>query len=92
MKYSLTDSYYRLLAENISYHILVFWNQDQSTWMTEDGLEIYDIYQIVPVWAMNLARLHFGRGKENYFCFTPNSWTIVEMFWPDEEEEENWYT
>lgn len=92
MKFSLPNEYYKLLADHVSHHVIVWYDIDRGCWMTEDGFEIYDISQIVPLWAMNLARLHFGVGKDNYFCFTPNSWTLIEMYWPDEEREENWYS
>lgn len=89
MKYSLPTEYYRLVAEHISYHVLLFWDPDREVFIDEDGFEIENIHEYVPQWALNLAML--TRGHENYFCFTPNSWTLIEIFWPDEEEAENWY-
>lgn len=92
MKYSLPKNYYRLLAEHISHHEIIFWDEDRQVFVDEGGFEIYNIHECVPAWAMTLAMLNRGPGTDNYFCFTPNSWTMIEIFWPDEEREENWYT
>lgn len=91
MKYSLPNSYYKMIAEHIVHHELLFWNEDRQCFMDEGGCEI-DISDYLPPWALYLAKLHRGLGTENYFAFTPNSWTLIEIFWPDEEREENWYT
>lgn len=77
------------MAEHCSYHVLIFWDDGLEQFIDEDGFEIPNIYEYIPQWALDLAYL--TRGRENYFCFTPNSWTIIEIFWPDEEREENWY-
>lgn len=91
MKYSLPTSYYRMMAEYIVHHELIFWNEDKQCFMDEIGCEI-DILDYLPPWALYLAKLHRGPDKDNYFAFTPNAWTLIEIFWPDEEREENWYT
>lgn len=90
MKYSLPSSYYREIAENISHHVVIFWDEGREQFLDEDGFEIHNIHEYVPQWALDLAYLQKNT-PEKYFCFTPNSWTLVEIFWPDEDENENWY-
>lgn len=91
MKYSLPTDYYRLLASELESHQLYFWDPDREVWMDEDGFEV-DICRVVPPWALTLALEHFGPGKENYFAFTPDAKTLVELYFPDEEVAENWYS
>lgn len=83
MKYSLPSQYFRELADTISHHMLIFWDDERECFMDEDGFQIVNIYEYVPQWALDLAYLQ--RYDEHYFCFTPNSWTLIEIFWPDEE-------
>lgn len=89
MKYSLPTEYYRLIADHIRYHILLFWDPNLEQFVDEDGFAIHNIYEYVPHWALELAKIH--RDLHAYFCFQPNFETLVEIFWPDEEEFENWY-
>lgn len=85
--------YYELMNDNIVHHEMIFWDPNSRFFIDEDGLEIPDeiIHERIPLWAMRLAKMNFGPGKDNYFCYTPNSWTVIEIFWPDEEVAENWY-
>lgn len=91
MKEYFNSRYYELAAEFIVHHELYFWDPSLNGFVDEDGFEIENIFEVVPMWAMQIAELHAGPGTDNYFAFNPNSWTLIELFWPDEEEIENWY-
>lgn len=69
--------------------IKLFWDPGREVFIDEDGFEWTYVYKWLPYWALQLARIYQSRG-EPYFGFQLDSSTFVEIFWPDEEDE-NWY-
>lgn len=69
--------------------IKLFWDPDKEVFIDEDGFEVTCVYKWLPYWAIQLADLYRSRG-DSFFTFQLNSTTIVDIFWPNEEDE-NWY-
>lgn len=58
--------------------------------MNSDGYAYIGVYRWLPYWALELARIYLNHGRL-YFEFQLRQGVVVEIYWPDEEVQENWY-
>lgn len=85
MKYERNMDFWVFDPGDLKAHWLIFWDPTHGYFLDENGFELENEHFLVPNWARELAWMHFGRGKSNYFCYTLDAKTLVEMFFPDEE-------
>lgn len=79
MVYNL-DSYHReRLFENGWRGVNVFFEEESRRFLTQDNMEIYNIFQIVPSWAWMLAQEAKKQGCP-YFEFARGS-EVVRIVW-----------
>lgn len=79
MVYDL-DSYHReQLFENGWLGVNIFYDEESGRFLTQDNMEIYNIFQIIPFWAWTLVQEAKKQGCP-YFEFTRNS-VIIRIVW-----------
>lgn len=57
-----------------------WWDEEMHCFVDEDGFAVYDIYNFVPVDAVNL----FLRTK-SYLFWMINPYAGIELFWPEKD-------
>lgn len=79
MVHRLGNHHRQKLFENGQFGVNVFYEEESGRFLTQDNMEIYNIFQIVPIWALYLAREAKKQGCP-YFEFTRNS-EIIRIVW-----------
>lgn len=80
MIYDLDSYHRRQLFENGWFGVNIFYEEESGRFLTQDNMEIYNIFQIVPPWAWKLAQEAKRQGCP-CFEFVRNSEIIRIVWW-----------
>lgn len=79
MVHRLGNHHRRKLFENGYFGVNIFYEKESGRFLTQDNMEIYNIFQIIPFWAWTLAQEAKKQGLP-YFEFARNS-EIIRIVW-----------
>lgn len=79
MTYRLENEHRQQLFENGRFGVNVFYEEESRRFLTQDNMEIYNIFQIVPIWALYLAWEARNQGCP-YFEFVRGP-EIIRIVW-----------